>query len=182
MKKLVSIVLALALIMVVAVASANTITIESNAPAGATNNTTYTWYQILKASYEGTLTTTTPVSYYVDSPASDTLAGLLNAIEGITATKSADDTRWNITVADTFTGVTLAAALNTDAIKAAAIDTGSEDASGNSDVVIDGLDDGYYLIVASNGQNLIAQTLGDVTNSKNSMVDIQNGLNLVRLL
>jgi len=163
MKKLISLVLALAMIMVIGIASANTITIESNAPEGATNVTTYSWYQILKASYEGTLTDTTPVSYYVDSPASDTLAGLLDAIEGITATKSADGTRWNITVADSFTGESLAAALNTDAIKAAAITSGSENANGNADVVIDNLTDGYYLIVADNGQNLIAQTLGNVT-------------------
>lgn len=163
MKKILSLVLALAMIMVIGIASANTITIQSNAPAGATNTTTYTWYQILKASYEGTLTSTTPISYYVESPASDTLAGLLNAIDGITATKSADGSRWNITVADTFTGESLATALNTDAIKNAAIATGSKDANGNADVVIEGLDDGYFLIVADNGQKLIAQTLGDVT-------------------
>jgi fimbrial isopeptide formation D2 family protein/LPXTG-motif cell wall-anchored protein len=178
MKKLIALVLALALVLAVAVASANTITIESNAAAGATNNTTYDLYQVLRLEKAASTTLGTPnedtgvvaaanlaspVAYYLNSPAEDTLAGLLNATTYLTATKSADGTRWNITLTGSPTGAELAATLNTDAIKAAAIKHEQKTANGNANVVFDNETDGYYLIVASNGTKLIAQSLGDVT-------------------
>jgi len=178
MKKLISLVLALAMILVVAVASANTITIESNAPENSTNNTTYTWYWLLRAQrgtgvdfgtpdvntgVVATADLASPVTYYLNSPDEDTLAGLLDATNYLVATRSADGTRWNISTENSPTGLQLAEALNTTAITAAALGHGTETASGNSDVVISVDNDGYYLIVASNGTKLIAQSLGDVT-------------------
>ena len=151
----------------------NKITLHSTATTEQTetNNTTYTYYELLKATIDGNA-----VAYYLDSPASDTLKGLLEAVTytnaseatvtPFTFTKSADGTKWIATISSdvaTTDGVALAAALNTAAIKAAAIASNYVTASGTSDVEITVPNDGYYLIIASNGKNLALQTIGDVT-------------------
>ena len=155
----------------------NTITIKSMADTDemATNTTTYNWYQFLKADI-GSLGTVKQadgtidgepgkVAYYVETEA---LANALDATSVFKATK-VNNTRWNIEVEGTPTAEQIAAALNTDAMKALAITSGTATASGANDVAISGLDDGYFLIVASNGNKLVVQTLGDVTiNEKNT--------------
>lgn len=177
MKKVLA--LALAAVMIMALcgsAMANTITIESKAPAGSTNTTTYTLYKILNIDKAASTDLGTPdentgitndlasgVSYYLNSPADDTLAGLIDATTYLSTTKSADGTRWIVTASGNPTGVQLAESLNTDAIKGAALATDTKTASADTDIQFTGLDDGYYLIVASNGTKLILQSLGDVT-------------------
>ena len=173
--------LALAALLLLAAGSvalaAEKITIQSTADSAATdtNGTTYDWYEILKAEYTTTLTDVdpdtgaligdpaSPVSYYVEN---ETLANLL-AATGVFTVKTSDSitpTRYYVTLTDsTTTGEAIAAALNTDAIKAAAIANGRATANGTSDVVIEVPEKGYYLIVASNGTKLAVQTLGDVT-------------------
>ena len=144
------------------------ITINPNKDTG-TVSTEYTYYELLKASINGTA-----VSYYLPSPAGDTLKGLLDAVtvsgaDLFTFTKSADGTRWIATINEKSAGVAfadsdgeaIAAALNTDAIKAAALATNTFSQSGGS-AVAEGLDAGYYLITSTLGTKLVLQTLGDV--------------------
>lgn len=166
--------LLIAMVMVLGMSTtvfAGSITINPPADATGEITTSYEYYEIMKASINGD-----KVSYYVESPASDTLAGLLDAVtvdgaDLFTVTKSADGTRWNITVnkkADNtdYTdsdGAKIAAALNTDAIKAAAVahDSFAYD-SASGEAVADNLDNGYYLVTSSLGTALVLQTLGDV--------------------
>ena len=166
--------LLIAMVMVLGMSTtvfAGSITINPPADATGEITTSYEYYEIIKASINGD-----KVSYYVESPASDTLAGLLDAVtvdgaDLFTVTKSADGTRWNITVnkkADNtdYTdsdGAKIAAALNTDAIKAAAVahDSFAYD-SASGEAVADNLDNGYYLVTSSLGTALVLQTLGDV--------------------
>ena len=173
MKKIFALLIAMVMVLGMST-SVFAASITINPPADATGgiSTTYNYYEIMKASIDGT-----KVSYYVDSPASDTLAGLLDAVtvDGVdlfTVKKSADGTRWNITVnkkADNteYTdadGAKIAAALNTDAIKAAAVATNSfAYDSSTKKAVASGLDNGYYLVTSSLGTALVLQTLNDVT-------------------
>lgn len=173
MKKILALVIAMVMVLGLSVsAMAASITITPPTGTSGEISTTYNYYEIMKASIDGD-----KVSYYVESPASDTLAGLLDAVtvdgaDLFTVTKSADGTRWNITVnkkADNtdYTdsdGAKIAAALNTDEIKAAAVANGNfayDKTAGNA--VADNLSNGYYLVTSSLGTALVLQTLNDVT-------------------
>jgi len=171
MKKLVSIVLALALVLAVAVASAATLTIDSKAPEGAIDKTTYTYYQIFKATIgsdatvnanDGTSTGGT-ASYYIDSAAMYTaLTAANNGVFTITAVPGVDG-RYNVTLVDGKTIDDILTVISNSAVKAAAFSTGSfvMDKSTRKAVKSD-LDLGYYLIESSVGTTLAVQTLSDV--------------------
>jgi len=177
MKKLISLVLALCMVALCTVASAATITINPGTNATGTVSTEYHYYELLKASINGTA-----VSYYLDSPTSDTLKVLLDAVtvdgnDLFTFTQSADGSRWNVTInkkADgtDYTnddGAAIAEALNTAAIKAEAVaddDFAYDSTSGKAEAT--NLGDGYYLVTSSLGTNLVLQTIGSVSiNTKN---------------
>ena len=166
--------LALAVIMVLALsvpAWAASITIGSSAETGATDTTEYHYYQLLRASIDGT-----KVTYYLENTTDDTLRSLLDAVtvggvDLFTFTQSADGTRWNLTInkksnGEQFTdedGAAIAAALNTDAIKAAAIsnNTFAQTAAGGSASTGE-ISQGYYLVTSTLGSKLVVDTLGDV--------------------
>ena len=150
--------------------TAASITITSTA-TGGTDTTQYVAYELLKASINGNA-----VAYYLPSPAGDNLKTLLDAVavngnDLFTFTKSADGSRWNATInkkADNteFTdtdGAAIAAALNTDAIKAAALVTKNfaQTTAGGSATTGE-VDPGYYLVTSSLGTNLVLQTLKNV--------------------
>ncbi len=172
MKKIFALLIAMVMVLGMSITVfAGSITITPPSDATGEITTSYEYYEIMKASINGD-----KVSYYLASPASDTLAGLLDAVtvdgaDLFTVTKSADGTRWNITINkkadDTeYTdsdGAKIAAALNTDAIKAAAVahDSFAYDST-SGEAVAEGLDDGYYLVTSSLGTALVLQTLGDV--------------------
>ena len=164
------------------------ITIKDNNPEG-TATTEFVYYELLKASIatDGS----NAVSYYLPSPAGDTLKGLLDAvaIDGadlFTFTKSSDGTRWNVTVNEKDTtnhtkftdadGPAIAAALNTTDIKAAALSTNANVTPNtfkmnNGSASATGLDEGYYLITSSLGTALVLQTIGTVEiNTKNEYI------------
>ena len=145
------------------------ITITSGAASG-TDTTSYTAYELLKASINGTA-----VVYYL--PVSDAGTALKNLLAAVTYTKgettvtpftftqSADGTRWNVTVSSDVAdsdGELLAAALDTAAIKAAALATKNFSQSGGSATTGD-VDPGYYLVTSSLGTKLVLQTLNNVT-------------------
>ncbi len=172
MKKIFALLIAMVMVLGLSTSVfAGSITITPPADATGEITTSYEYYEIMKASINGD-----KISYYVESPASDTLAGMLDAVtvdgaDLFTVTKSADGTRWNITVnkkADNtdYTdsdGAKIAAALNTNAIKTAAVvhNRFAYD-SGSGSAIADNLDDGYYLVTSSLGTALVLQTLGDV--------------------
>jgi len=180
MKVLVALVLALALMMSVCSAFAASITInrDSSAEASATSGTVFTYYELLKADLSGLgssdydSTTGAPVSgakvvYYVND------ADLASALEDTgyftaTSVTGASPARWNMELVGSPDGATLAAALNVTAVTSHAIATDSFTMTGTS-VTESGLEAGYYLITASNGSVIVAQTLADVTiNEKNT--------------
>ena len=187
MRKLIAVVLALTVAMTMGIAStsmvfaaddepAASITINSTA-TGGTDTTSYKAYELLKASINGDA-----VSYYLPSPGGDSLKALLdavtvtkgsNTIDLFTFTKSADGTRWIAKVNDAITesdGELIAKAVNTSAIKAAALAT-KEFAQNNGSATTGEVDPGYYLVTSSLGDKLVIQTLKNVTiDTKNQYI------------
>ena len=150
-QKIVALVLVLVLAMALSVTGfAASITVQSKAPAGSTADVTYTYYEVMKADIAGDA-----VAYYVETKA---LADALTDTGMFNVTKVAGVDRWNVELKGTASGEALAKALNVAAVKDAAIAHDTFKANQK----VDGLEDGYYLIVASNGVNLVARTLGDV--------------------
>ena len=153
------------------------ITITDKDPAGTTSQE-FVYYELLKASIDGDA-----VSYYIPSPAGDTLKEYLDAVtvggvDLFTFTKSADGSRWNVTINEKdstthaqFTdadGPAIAEALNTANIKGAALVTNANDdpntfKMSNGSASATGLNEGYYLITSSLGTALVLETLGQET-------------------
>ncbi len=179
LKKLGSVLLALVMVMALAMPAfaANdpvpvingadkadaSITIDIGTPEGGTNNATYTYYQMLRASIGADGKT---VSYYLlsaDATTKTALEGLMVGEKVLFAfTESADKTRWNVTLnAADATGEQIAAALETVKEKAIISSTMTEGEDGNPTAT--GLDKGYYLITSTLGTNLVLDTLGHET-------------------
>lgn len=175
MKKIFALALAMMMVFALSIsASAASITITSSAPEGAEDTTEYTYYEIFRASIDGD-----NVVYYI--PVSTKGTALKTLVDAITITKgedddattidvfsftqSADGTRWNVTVNDAIEdtdGEAIATALNTSAIKAAAL-ASDKFAQSNGSAVADNLDPGYYLVTSTLGTKLVLQTLNDVS-------------------
>ena len=178
--------LALAMVMMVAMAipaMAASIKITDNDPAG-TATTEFVYYELMKASI-GTAAEgeDAPVSYYIPNNTDGTalknllaavtyqktVDGAAKTVTPFSFTESADGTRWNCVVSTDVAdsdGLLLATAVNTDAIKAAALATNAADdpntfVMSNGEASATGLDQGYYLITSSLGTALVLQTLGD---------------------
>ena len=153
------------------------ITINDKDPEGHTS-TEYHYYQLLRATIDGD-----KVSYYLTNGTDDSLRGFLDAVtvdgnDLFTFTQSADGTRWNVTINkkadntdyDDEDGAAIASALNTDAIKGAAIANDTFSQNGGT-AVADNLDKGYYLVTSTLGTNLVVQTLNAVTiDTKNDYI------------
>jgi len=172
MKKLISLVLALALVALCAVASAATITInrDSSWDENAENaEATYTYYKILDAKdIDQTVVTdtgeqaTTSAGVAVYTVDSAEKAAALPSIFDVSTV--ADDGKYYVTLADENTTATqIASALKTLVEANTTLFPGTAVTSDDNPVVIDGLDAGYYLILASNGNVMAVQTLDDVT-------------------
>jgi fimbrial isopeptide formation D2 family protein/LPXTG-motif cell wall-anchored protein len=187
MKKIVALVLALAMIAVVGLASAASITLNSTATDAQANSTVYTYYLIMKADLSaltssdyGTTGAPNPnanVVYYVES------AALATALDGLTTTSGSDifrvtrvgqTNRWNVElVATSISGADLATALNVDSVKNNTTSGSFQMAAGETSATQDGLAAGYYMVIASNGTVLVAQTLADVViNEKNDYPNV----------
>ena len=151
-------------------ADTGSITINPQTGAQGTNKASYEYYELLHASIDGN-----KVSYYLTNGADDDLRALLDAVtvngsDLFTFTKSADGTRWIATInkkADNtdYTdsdGADIAAALNTTAIKNAAL-AHNTFAQNNGTAKAEGLEKGYYLVTSTLGTSLVLQTLNDVT-------------------
>lgn len=151
-------------------AMAASITIKSGAAQGATDTTTYTYYQILQASIDDD-----KVAYYVEN---DALANAIAGTKLFTVTKSADGSRWNVVAKTDYSKLNnqqkddaakaIAEAFNTEAIISAVKKSRqaySEDGTfkqngGGGSAKVDNLADGYYLIKSSLGTVLAVQTAG----------------------
>ena len=177
-----ALVLALALVFAVAVASAATITINRDSTwnedgNGTALNTTFTWYKIFDAEIttagtvnEGTgETTTAGVAVYTISGtnAADKVAALPSIFEA----NLASDGKYYITLANSSTTSTaIATALGTMLADTATAALFYEDTLTTDDtpVEITTASNGYYYIKASNGKDVVVQTIGSVTiNEKN---------------
>lgn len=146
------------------------ITIRDNESAGGTVSTEYNYYELLHASINGTA-----VSYYLLNGTDDALRTLLDAVtvngaDLFTFTQSTDGTRWNLSINKKADGTeytdsdgpAIAAALNTTAIKEAALRTGTFSQDNSGSVFANVEEKGYYLITSTLGTNLVLQTLGKV--------------------
>ena len=170
--------LALAMVMAFGLTATNvfaatgdpSITITDKNPEG-TVSTTYNYYEILRASIDGDA-----VSYYLNDNTDDTLRNLLNAVtvdgqDLFTFTQTADGTKWIAKInkkADdsAYTdsdGAAIAAALNTTAIKNAAVNKGNFSQTDTGTVTATVPEKGYYLVESSLGSALVLQTLRDVS-------------------
>ncbi len=133
---------------------------------GTVETITYTCYQILEASAPaGAVDKNTAISYFLNN---DTKGNALKALladgEGakFTATLTADGSKWIMTSSET-DGEAMRNALNTDAIKAAALSTATfsyDKTTGKA--TSEKLDPGYYLVVSSLGSVVALQTVGHV--------------------
>lgn len=170
MKKfLVAFVALVAALAIATPAYAGSITIKPQSGATGTNTATYNYYELLHASVvtddEGNVSR---VSYFLNDGTDDALRTLLDAVkigndDLFTFTQSADGKTWvaSVTGDKEFSGADIAAAVNTDEIKAAALDTGEfKQVADNGKA--DDLEDGYYLVTSSLGTKLVIQTLNDV--------------------
>ena len=168
-----------------------TINRDSTAESGTTSGTEFTYYEIMKADLSGLTAddyddngapkSNAKVVYYVDKQ------GLANALGSLTTgnpatnifrvTQVGTTNRWNVELlAKTISGAELAAALNVDAVKNNAEVSDTFTMTGAS-VTKDNLDPGYYLITASNGTVLVAQTLANVTiNEKNTYPTVNKSI------
>ncbi|MGO4996502.1 isopeptide-forming domain-containing fimbrial protein [Oribacterium sp. Sow4_G1_1] len=161
---------------------AASITINSTAAEGTTDNTSYTYYQILKADilYDAD-NNIQSVSYYVES---EELADQIRKTGLFTVTKSADGSRWIVEA----TGTSISAAdiikkFDDDKILNKAIATGTfnqakvtEGETSTVKAVADELSDGYYLIKSSLGTVLAVQTTGEkgvTINEKNDYPSLE---------
>jgi fimbrial isopeptide formation D2 family protein/LPXTG-motif cell wall-anchored protein len=115
------------------------------------------------------------VSYFIPhTTAGDTLKEAIEeATDIFNFTLTADEDRWLVELANASTdAATIADALNTDDIKAAALATynfAQTEPGGSASA--DNVDPGYYLITSSLGTELVVQTLADVTiNTKNEYI------------
>ncbi len=145
------------------------ITIEDKDSTGTspsgTVNTQYVYYQLLRASIEGS-GDSMKVTYYLLDGADDDLRVLLDAVtvdgaDLFTFTQSADGSRWNVTTALT-DGEKISNALNTDAIKGAALATGTFNQNDQGEVTATVPEQGYYMITSSLGTKLVLETLDNV--------------------
>ncbi len=172
MKKLIALVLALALVALVGLASAAQITInrDSSWDENAENaEATYTYYKILDAkdidqdvnaaTGEQTANSAGVAVYTVDSAAK---VAVLPDIFDVSA--QADDGLYYVTLhSDSTTATQIASALKTMVEANPNLFPGTDVTSDDNPVVIDNLTNGYYLILASNGNVMAVQTLDDVT-------------------
>jgi fimbrial isopeptide formation D2 family protein len=172
MKKLVSIVLALALVLLcVGAAFASTITINRDSTWDSTaenKEVTFTYYKIFDATITtaagvnpdtGALTGNGNVVYTVDS------AEKAAALPSIFTANLASDGLYYVTLTNSSTSATdIAAALKTmvETPANASLFPANTVTSDDNPVVIDNLDEAYYLILASNGKDAVVQTIGDV--------------------
>jgi len=188
LKKMMALVIAMVMMVAMAIpAMAATITInrdrtwDENAESA---EATYTYYKIFDAKdidqeVDETTGAQTADSnkvavYWVDTLAkASALPNIFkvnNKTPGaLTAADAAGDGLFYVTLADDSTSAAdIAAALKTMVEDNTALFPAQTETSDANPVVIDGLDDGYYLIKASNGSVLAVQTLDEVTiNEKN---------------
>ncbi len=191
MKKILALVLALIMVLAVANAfAAGTITInrDDSWDSSAENaNATYTYYKIFNAkdidqdvdvdTGEQTADSAGTAVYWVDSlEKAQALPDLFlvsnKAPSEVTAADAAADGNFYVTLASDSTSASdIAAALQTMVDANTTLFPGASVTSDDNPVVLPEsgtLDDGYYLIVASNGSVLAVQTLDDVEiNEKN---------------
>ena len=167
LKKLASLMLAL----VLALSLATTAFAADDATGSITINhqdgtiaATYTYYQLLRASLsEEKDEDGNPVaaSYYL-LKADSALKAALETAGVFKFTESSDESRWIVVLTEDIEGKALAAALNTPAIKEAALSTGTFDMDDDGKATAGKLDVGYYLITSTLGSELVLQTLGHV--------------------
>ncbi len=180
MKKFLALMITVAMVMALAIsAQAATITINRDSSwdeNGEAANATYTYYQIFDAAIDtaadvdpdtGELDPNDGVVVYTIS--GEDAADKVAALPDIFVAKLAADGKYYITLADnSTTAATIASALATMVAANTTLFPGTAVTSSANPVEITGLADGYYLIEASNGQNLVVQTIGDVEiNEKN---------------
>ena len=133
--------------------------------AEGTNNTTYDYYQVLKASVSGDKSA---VAYYVNDKDLAEAIDNLNDSKGndiFKVTSSVDKTKYNVILNDGMTdkGEDIAAAFktiidNTDFVKNKKIVTGRINKNSEGIYKTPDLEDGYYLIVSSLGTKLALDT------------------------
>ncbi len=172
--KILSVALLVALVLSLGVANAfadSSITIDrhDSYDAEASGNTQYTYYQILKADLSaltasdydenGAPKEGSKVVYYVDNA---DLASALSGTGVFTVTQVEGSSRYNVVLVDGKTAADLVTALNVPAVTGKALSTGTFSQEADGSVTQSGLNDGYYLIVASNGKNVVLQTIGNV--------------------
>jgi len=181
MKKILSLVLALVMVLAVTVASAASITINRDSSwdeAAENAAATYTYYKILDAK---------DIDQAVDAATGEQASNsngiavytvateaIANALPSYFDKKLADDGKYYITLNDTTkTASTIAADLKAMVLANTTLFPGTAVTSAANPVVINNLANGYYLIVASNGNVLAVQTLDDVTiNEKNDYPEV----------
>lgn len=167
MKKIFALLIAMVMVlgMSVTAMAATTVTIDPANPNSGSNDPTYTYYAMMKASVNGD-----KVAYYVETQALATALDGLSVTVGeggsaatydlFTVTKASGADRWNVTInkkgtgesATDFTGEEVAAALQT--IKSNAIATGTAE---NNAITLDY--DAYLLIESSLGTKLVLDTV-----------------------
>lgn len=174
-KKLASVLLAMVMALALAIpafAATNDASITIKPAEGSNtegNTTTYTYYQLLHATINGEA-----VSYYLTNGTDDTLRNLLDAVtvkgsDLFTFTQTADGSRWIMSInnkadGSAYTdsdGADIAEALNTDAIKAAALSSNTFTAGTGGVAKAENLEKGYYLITSTLGTELVLDTLGN---------------------
>ena len=185
MKKLISLVLALALVLLCATAFAGKLTINRKTGDTYTEETTYTYYQVLKAEIgtpgvvnaETGAVTGGTAAYYVDNAelkaALDT-AGAAN-IFTIEEVKNTNPTRWNYIFKENKTIDDLLPVVSAQGVLDKATKTGTFKRAANANTAVsEDLPAGYYVIKSSLGTVLATQTLNDVTiNEKNEYVTLE---------
>ena len=129
----------------------------------------YTYYQFLKAEVrelnQNGAEQSGKAVYYVEN---EELANALAGTTLFTSTKAQAADRWYIAAKTGVTADQIVAALNTEAMKALAISTGTFSSGADKTATKAGLEPGYYLILSSLGTKAALQTLEDVTiNEKN---------------
>ena len=154
-----------------------TINAASTTTDGAADTTEYTWYQILEADIQtaadvnettGATTTAGQAVYYVTTQAR------ADAIEGTNlfkVTKDVTQDKWYVELKDKDTPATdIAAAFNNITNKDTLFAKGTFAQTAVAGTAkAENLNDGYYLITSTLGDELVVQTLGDVKiNTKNT--------------
>jgi fimbrial isopeptide formation D2 family protein/LPXTG-motif cell wall-anchored protein len=185
MKKILSIVLALAMVLMVAAASAATITINRKTGDTYTEETTYTYYQVLKAEIgtpgvvnaETGAVTGGTAAYYVDNAELKAALDTAGAADIFTIEQVANTNpvRWNYILKTGKTIDDLLPVVSADGVLAKATATGTFKRAANANTATSPeLDPGYYVIKSSLGSVIAAQTLNTVTiNEKNEYVTLE---------